>query len=275
MSELTNTLISTTYLGVLHANGGPIPLLEQQGIYDGMGNKSALSLGRETKGATVTGNLKGDSVIAGELTMPNVDTQQYHIPVRTSAGLLELKSIAYALPTIDDGIYTNPKITVVGGLITSIVSRPTLSLLDTPVTLIDVPRSIGNANAYLHYTYPNSTNNTLQYITVPDIDWSALSDYSADARYALIKTKIVTQSNGGDFEVTLSFDSKVVGYSESREDHRSFGVDTSTDTTHQFFAIPLDKTTETILSVHTLPGTTNNNGYNQIGVLVTLEGWMY
>ena len=44
--SLTNTNISETYVGVLHAKGAPLPSSGLQDIYDGFGNKSALRLGQ-------------------------------------------------------------------------------------------------------------------------------------------------------------------------------------------------------------------------------------
>jgi len=55
--SLTNTNISETYVGVLHAKGAPIPATGKEDIYDGFGNKSALSIGREGQGIEVDGEL--------------------------------------------------------------------------------------------------------------------------------------------------------------------------------------------------------------------------
>ena len=55
--SLTNTNISETYVGVLHAKGEALPASGQEDIYDGFGNKSALSLGRAGQGIDVDGAL--------------------------------------------------------------------------------------------------------------------------------------------------------------------------------------------------------------------------
>ena len=55
--SLTNTNISETYVGVLHAKGEALPGAGQVDIYDGFGNKSALSLGQAGKGIDVDGAL--------------------------------------------------------------------------------------------------------------------------------------------------------------------------------------------------------------------------
>ena len=55
--SLTNTNVSETYVGVLHAEGAPLPASGKADIYDGFGNKSALSVGREGEGVEVSGTL--------------------------------------------------------------------------------------------------------------------------------------------------------------------------------------------------------------------------
>ena len=57
-NSLTNTNISETYVGVLHANGAALPPLPQrEDLYDGFGNKSALKVGRAGAGIDVDGTL--------------------------------------------------------------------------------------------------------------------------------------------------------------------------------------------------------------------------
>ena len=55
--SLTNTNVSETYVGVLHAEGAPLPASGKADIYDGFGNKSALQVGRDGNGVEVTGEL--------------------------------------------------------------------------------------------------------------------------------------------------------------------------------------------------------------------------
>lgn len=55
--SLTNTNISETYVGVLHAEGQVLPPSGKADIYDGFGNKSALSVGRAGQGIEVDGEL--------------------------------------------------------------------------------------------------------------------------------------------------------------------------------------------------------------------------
>ena len=58
--SLTNTNVSETYVGVLHAEGAPLPASGKADIYDGFGNKSALKVGQAGKGIDVDGPL-GDA----------------------------------------------------------------------------------------------------------------------------------------------------------------------------------------------------------------------
>jgi len=55
--SLTNTNISETYVGVLHAKGEAIPATGLQDVYDGFGNKSALKIGRAGQGIDIDGSL--------------------------------------------------------------------------------------------------------------------------------------------------------------------------------------------------------------------------
>lgn len=56
-TSLTNTNISETYVGVLHAKGAALPETGQEDLYDGFGNKSALKVGRAGAGIDVDGTL--------------------------------------------------------------------------------------------------------------------------------------------------------------------------------------------------------------------------
>ena len=61
-TSLTNTNISDTYPGVLHAKGEPIPASGLQYVYDGFGNKSSLKIGQAGEGIDIDGDL-GSSFI--------------------------------------------------------------------------------------------------------------------------------------------------------------------------------------------------------------------
>jgi hypothetical protein len=63
-TSLTNTNISDTYPGVLHAKGEPIPASGLQYVYDGFGNQSALKIGKV--GVEVSGTFSVDKLVVGE-----------------------------------------------------------------------------------------------------------------------------------------------------------------------------------------------------------------
>ena len=70
IQSLTNTNISDTYVGVIHA-GGTLPATSNtQVLYDGYGNVSSLAIGRVNTRASITGN----TVITGNLTNTGVAT---------------------------------------------------------------------------------------------------------------------------------------------------------------------------------------------------------
>ena len=295
MSTLTNTLISSTYKGVLHTSGTPIPLTGQVNVYDGEGNKSALVVGRDTKGVTVIGTASATSVVAGELTMPNEDTEQKHIVVRTDPNRLELKPLSYVTGGgLTDGEYISPKITVNGGVITQIVSQPIINLLDTPVNIINVDLDEQQTFTYLIRTLnsnhdPISPGTNPNYISdlvvIPTslspattINWSTLTNYNSNYRYVLINSKIHLSSRGSDFRVEFYLDGKLISTGQVREDTRAFGVNTVIDTNQQLFKIPENKTSTVLFGVKTLYGSSETAGLPELQYIkldVTLDGWVY
>ena len=56
-ADLTNLNIDETYKGLLHANGSPLTGSDLVQIYDGGGNPTALTLGPNTLGGKINGNL--------------------------------------------------------------------------------------------------------------------------------------------------------------------------------------------------------------------------
>jgi hypothetical protein len=62
IASLTNTNISDTYQGVLHAGGVPFAATGVQDIYDGYGNTSSLKLGRACEGGSICGTLSADAL---------------------------------------------------------------------------------------------------------------------------------------------------------------------------------------------------------------------
>lgn len=75
-TSLTNTNISDTYVGVLHAKGISLPDIGLQDIYDGAGNQSALKLGKYGQGITVNGGITTtNSIVLSALTTPLLSAQ--------------------------------------------------------------------------------------------------------------------------------------------------------------------------------------------------------
>lgn len=273
-NALTNTNISATYNGVLHADGTTIPPTGQQAVYDGVGVQSSLSIGRTNQGASVTGSLSATDLYAGQLRMPRIDGTPNQVVTRTGTGTLELKSLSELIggSAITDGIYTNPKITVSGGVITTIVSRPTINLLTTPVSLISTGRQ--SINDYIWYTYGPAPGSDQDIIPNTNVDWTSLQGYDADAKYVLLNTKLFLQSNGGDYVVYLVMDGKTIATGEVREHHTNLGVDSLYDSNQQLFIIPTSKASSYYFRVKTLDGSTDSS-LNLYELNVTVDGWVY
>ena len=205
-NALTNTNISATYKGVLHADGEPIPASGLKPVYDGTGVQSALSVGRSNQGATVSGYLSSNDLRAGQLKMPNEDKGiENQVVARTTSGVLELKSLSDIIggSTIANGVYDNPRITVSGNVITKIESRPTIQLLAAPVNLIPYADKLATT-----FTEPFNINWRLDSNGIPR------NGYYADAptntispRYAIISVKMYIESNSRNFYTELLKDS--------------------------------------------------------------------
>ena len=274
-NALTNTNISATYKGVLHADGEPIPASGLKPVYDGTGVQSALSIGRSNQGATVTGLLSANDVKAGELLMPNRDGTENQVVARTTAGVLELKSLSEIIgaSTIANGVYDNPRITVVGNVITKIESRPTIQILTTPVNLIPY---IGNNPAT---TFTESFN----------IDWRLSDGYYADAptntispRYAIISVKMYIESNSRNFYTELLKDSiqiaqATIGANDTDFDER-LDRNKYVYISQAIVSIPESKVSLfEYKSVYTPTSTGNKfaSRQNISGRSVTLDGWVF
>lgn len=69
MKSLTDQFISDLYGSLLHVDADSLSSSNVPDVYDGLGNKSALSLGLENEGAVITGSLS-----AGNIIFPNQPT---------------------------------------------------------------------------------------------------------------------------------------------------------------------------------------------------------
>lgn len=90
MSSLQNLYIAESYDGLLHANAEPIGATGKSKIYDGSGQETALSLGLDGNGATVSGSLSTSDLKVGQLTMPKVAGSQGSVAVQNANNELEM-----------------------------------------------------------------------------------------------------------------------------------------------------------------------------------------
>ena len=206
-NALTNTNISATYKGVLHADGESIPASGLKPVYDGTGFQSSLSIGRSNQGATVTGYLSSNDLRAGQLKMPNEDKGiENQVVARTTSGVLELKSLSDIIggSTITPGVYDNPRITVAtGGVITKIESRPTIQLLTPRVNLIPYADKLATT-----FTESFNINWRLDSNGIPRNGYYADSPTNTiSPRYAIITVKMYIESNSRNFATEMLKDS--------------------------------------------------------------------
>jgi hypothetical protein len=100
MSSLSDKYVADTFDGLLHSSGEPLPSTGQADIYDGLGNKSALKLGRDGNGTTLTGPVK-----LGQLEYPTVNGTVGSVIIQDSANTLALKPIETVFTEIVNHIY--------------------------------------------------------------------------------------------------------------------------------------------------------------------------
>jgi microcystin-dependent protein len=75
-NTLTNTKISVTYAGVLHSAGIQLPATGLEHVYDGVGNRSSIRIGRDCSGMTVCGNLSATSIsTSNSLSASQINTK--------------------------------------------------------------------------------------------------------------------------------------------------------------------------------------------------------
>ena len=61
-TDLTNSNISDTYQGMLHFRGEQLPASGQIDVFDGIGNKTSIKIGRACNGVTVCGPLQCEEI---------------------------------------------------------------------------------------------------------------------------------------------------------------------------------------------------------------------
>jgi len=85
MSSLNDTLISDTFDSLIHANGNVLPISGLIDLYDGSGNKSSLSIGRDTSGIKVAGKVTADTLTVGSVNYPTLNGTIGHIVYQQTA----------------------------------------------------------------------------------------------------------------------------------------------------------------------------------------------
>ena len=282
-NALTNTNISATYQGVLHTNGITIPPTGQETVYDGVGAQSSISLGRTNQGATVTGLLSATDVKAGELRMPNKDGSENQVVARTTAGVLELKSLSAIIggSSITPGVYDNPRITVAaGGVITKIESRPSIVILDNPVVLIpDYTDPLGLSVNNL----PVSPQPAVQNFP---ITWNTQQGFYADgpvtnsipAKYAIITVELFIHSGSREFETQMLQDSKIIAKArvDSNDTTNYIYLDNNRYVYRNQQIVKIPTSQESLFQFYIYMNQIVISGrYNQVGRSVTLDGWVF
>jgi hypothetical protein len=97
-NTFTDFTIADTYAGILHARGEKLPASGQQLIYDGFGNKTAMSLGLSGNGVSFTGTLSGQSGVFRSLSTFSLSASA----IQTDT--LKVSGISYPLSGVLNGI---------------------------------------------------------------------------------------------------------------------------------------------------------------------------
>lgn len=281
-NALTNTNISATYQGVLHTNGITIPPTGQETVYDGVGVQSSLSVGRTNQGATVSGGLSATDVYAGQLRMPSVDGLQNQVVTRTGIGTLELKSLSDLIgggPTIANGVYDNPRITVVNNVITKIESRPNIVILDNPVIIIpDYTNPLG-------LSVNNLPVSSQPVVTNFPFTWYIQQGFYADApattipaKYAIITVELFIHSGSREFETQMLQDSKIIAKArvDSNDTTNYIYLDNNRYVYRNQQIVKIPANLQSLFQFYIYMNQIVIAGrYNQVGRSVTLDGWVF
>jgi hypothetical protein len=282
-NALTNTNISATYKGVLHADGESIPSAGLKPVYDGTGFQSALSVGRSNQGATVSGLLSANDLYAGQLRMPNTDGAEKQVVARSSvAGILELRDLSELIggSAIPAGVYDNPRITVgTGGVITKIESRPTIVILDNPVSII--PDYGGGLGTDVNGIGENSST-----VESFNINWAVQSGFYADApatttipaKYAIITVELFIHSGSREFETQMRQDSKIIAKArvDSNDTKEVARLDNNRYVYRNQQIVKIPTNSVSLFEFHIYMTEIEIAGrYNRAGRSVTLDGWVF
>lgn len=132
--DLTDNFVANTYKGLLHAQGEEIPASGEVDIYDGAGNKTDITLGRQT---TICGSASAGVLSAAGLAYPTGPGNKYDIVTQitdgdTGTGTLQLENISTIICNATNGLSSyNPTLnptkipipTIECGLVTDITEK--------------------------------------------------------------------------------------------------------------------------------------------------------
>jgi len=175
MSSLNDTLISDTFDSLIHSNGNPLPISGLIDLYDGGGNKSSLSIGRENAGAKITGIFTTSQLTVGNIVYPSINGEiGSFIYQKTATEWGYLNKIPSdslePLSPSPEKIYSNPiqSITVNSkGLVTSITEiddikatkniiayqHPLATVTNTPII---IPASVSGPSSWVKIDLTNN-----------------------------------------------------------------------------------------------------------------------
>ena len=76
LPDLTDIFISDAYRGVIHTSNTPVSETNLPPLYDGLGNKTSIKIGKDGNGASISGCLSADCMVVG-----NVSLVDYIFPI--------------------------------------------------------------------------------------------------------------------------------------------------------------------------------------------------
>lgn len=76
LPDLTDIFIADAYRGVIHTSNTPVSETNLPPLYDGLGNKTSIKIGKDGNGASISGCLSADCVVVG-----NVSLVDYIFPI--------------------------------------------------------------------------------------------------------------------------------------------------------------------------------------------------
>tara|TARA_R100000951_G_scaffold111396_2_gene110365 strand:- start:7640 stop:8332 length:693 start_codon:yes stop_codon:yes gene_type:complete len=123
-NTLTNNFISQSYTGLIHAQAEQLPSSGKVKVYDGAGNQSAILLGRKDSGCSIY-SLSASSLTVAGVQYPAGDGAADQVPATDGAGQMTFRSVSTLLSglTSTTSSFSNYKLTVVGGAVTSIEAQ--------------------------------------------------------------------------------------------------------------------------------------------------------